>query len=243
MTWQPDASVDALVATATAPFGSCADDVGSAVNELTRLETTYLFDQRLAAYVQGEDAVVDRAYGLGKEMHPKRVAYEAVVAMDEGARAAFEASVVVPLEAFAAAIAPLASSTAARCRGMREPHAHFCEELADGMSVVELRAEHAAHTYRAILAHARGTSAADELAAARDATARAQLVVARRETHYRFDRERVAGVYANATSYPFGYLHRARTMCLWTRREAEVQAIVANGAPAAVTSLPTCDGE
>ena len=115
MLWDPSTTVDALFADYAASYGSCAEDVASTLSAFTALQTKYLFDGRLAPYVMGEDTTGDLGYETGVVTIPRRVQFEDVVAMSESDRQAFEASVVVELEAMASQVQPLEDAMAARC--------------------------------------------------------------------------------------------------------------------------------
>jgi hypothetical protein len=240
MLWQPDAPLDTMLADYAGGFGSCATDVGDAMRSLVDLQTKYLFDERLVAYVQGENITVDFGYLAGKETHPKRVAFEDVLAMNDAERADFEAKVVAELEAMVARMRPIEDKLAGLCPGADPTVAPWCAELWDGVAIVRNRAEHAAKLYRAILARAAGSDAEPSYQAATGLTQEAANIVARREPYYRFDLTRLTGVYDNPTIYGFGYLRPAHTQCYWQRREQQVRALLDNGVPESFSSLPSC---
>lgn len=242
MLWQPDAPLDTILQAYTSAFGNCSADIDSALTANIDLQTQYLFDQRLLPYVQGENETVDLGYLTGLETHPKRVEFEALLPMTAGERAAFETSVVGGLEAYAAQSQPIEDAVAARCRGSDATIAPWCSELLDGMTIVRLRAQHAALLYRSVLAYAGGDSngAASLLAQAQQITSQAGTVIAGREAHYRFDLQRDTGHYANPTIYAFGYLRPAHTLCYYTRREDQVSFILQNGVAPSLGGLPSC---
>jgi hypothetical protein len=242
MLWQPDAPLDDIVAKYASAYGSCAGDIGAELSAYVQLQTTYFFDDRLVAYVQGENTTVDLGYLTGLETHPRRVEFEQLLSMSEGDLADFEANVVAQLEQFAARSQPIEDAVAARCRGADATLAPWCDELWDGIAIVGLRAKHAALLYRAMLAYVRGdaATASSKLDAATQVTAQAAQVIARREAQYRFDVGRVTGVYRNPTIYGFGYLEPAHTQCYFTRREEQVRYILENGGPESLLSLPSC---
>jgi hypothetical protein len=240
MLWQPGAPLSAFVADYASAFGTCADDVASAMTSLVAMQSKYLFDDRLVAYVQGENVTVDLGYLTGLETHPKRVAFEDVLAMNAAARATFTASVVVNLEAMATEMLPIEKTLGQRCPGSDAGIEPWCDELWDGVAIVRNRAQHAAHLYRSILAKADGKDPEADYKAATALTAEAQTIVARREPHYRFPVDRLTGLYENPTVYGFGYLRPAHTQCYWTRREQQVRALLDTGTPLGAFLLPTC---
>jgi hypothetical protein len=241
MLWAPGDPLEAFVGHYAGAFGSCAADVASALSSFIQLQTSYLFDQRLLAYVQGENTTVDLGYLAGLETHPKRVEFEEVAAMSEDDRSAFEANVVDALDAFAAQVQPVEDAIAARCRGADATIAPWCGELRDGVEIVRLRAQHTALLYRAVLAYARGQDGTGPLAQATALTDVAAQVVAQREPGYRFDLDRETGAYSNPTIYAYGYLRQAHTQCYWHRREEQVSFLLANGVAEGQASLASCE--
>jgi hypothetical protein len=239
--WEPDIDFDALLGHYTAAFGSCAGDLEQSLSHFTSLQNEYLFDQRLAPYLQGEDLFVDLGYLGGLETHPRRVQFEEVLAMAPADRDMFEATVAAPLQAMADAIAPDERAVAARCRGGDADMKPWCDELDDGMKIVELRLEHAALLYRAVLDLARGGSQGDDLVKQAHAVRQeAAAVVAKREAGYRFDLSRLVDHFDNPTIYPFGVLRQAHTLCYWDRREEQVQTLLDTGQAEPVGVAPTC---
>jgi hypothetical protein len=242
MLWEPDQPLDHFLGIYARAFGSCSDDIASALSTYIQLQSTYLFDQRLVAYVQGENTVVDLGYITGLETHPQRVAFEALMTMNDGDRNAFESSVPNALDAFAAQSQPIEDAIAERCRGSDATLAPWCNELWDGIEIARLRAEHAALLYHAAVALARGDSggASSLLDKATHVTDDAAGVVARREAGYRFDLDRLTGTYDNPTIYAFGVLRQAHTLCYWRRREEQVRYLIENGTAEGLPSLPSC---
>jgi hypothetical protein len=242
MLWQPDAPLDTFLQDYTSAFGNCAGDVGAALSSYISLQTAFLFDQRLLPYIQGENETVDLGYLAGLETHPKRVEFEQLMTMTGAQRTELEVSVVQALESFAAQSQPIEDAIAARCRGSDATLAPWCEELQDGITIVTLRAQHAATLYRAMLDYVRGDAgdAASLVAQAGQITTQAAAVVARRESQYRFELDRVTGQYQNPTIYGFGYLRQAHTLCYWHRREQQVTFILQNGVAEGQSSLPSC---
>jgi hypothetical protein len=241
MLWEPSQPLSYFLDHYASAFGSCGADIGSALSSFVDLQTHYLFDERLLAYVQGENGTVDDGYLLGYETHPKRVAFEDVLAMSDQDRAEFTRNVIGELGAMADAMDPLEKAVAARCRGADATMASFCDELWDGMEIDVLRARHTVSLYRAVLDLAGHADGSRDLAEARSLTALAAKVVARREPHYRFPLHDLVDAYPNATAYEFGYLRQAHTLCYWSRQELQVQTLLEDGAPASVSQLPSCN--
>jgi len=242
MLWQPEAGFGTFLHSYTSAFGSCAGDIDTALSSYIDLQTSFLFDQRLLPYIQGENETVELGYLAGLETHPRRVEFDQMLKMSDAELSTFESSVIGGLDAFASQSQPIEETIAARCRGSDATLAPWCDELWDGVEIVRLRAQHASLVYRAVVAYERGDSstASSLVGQASQITQQAGAVVARREAQYRFDLTRETGQYQNPTIYPFGYLRQAHTQCYWTRREQEVQYILQNGIVEGIPSLPSC---
>ncbi len=244
MLWQPDAAEDTFYADYGAAFGSCASDVTASLSAFRALQTKYLFDARLMPYLQGENAVVDLGYTVGLETHAKRIEFEEVLKMSEADRATFDANVVSKLEAMAGEVKPIEDDLAARCRGSDASIKPWCDELWDGVAIVRNRAQHIAHLFRSILAHANKADGQPELSKAQTLTAEAAAIILRREAHYRFPDGRTTDAYFNPTVYAFGYLRPAHGQCYWHRREEQVAFLLdptnMTGTPASSSSVPSC---
>jgi hypothetical protein len=240
MLWAPGDPMESFLAGYANAFGSCSSEIESDLSTFTQLETTYLFDQRLLAYVQGEDATVDEGYIAGLETHPRRVEFEDLLTMSPADLASFQTGVVDALQAFATAAQPIEDSVAAMCRGSDATLTPWCDELWDGVEIVRLRAQHAVLLYQAVLAYVNGQDGTSYVTQAQAISATAAQVVARREPQYRFDLDRLTGQYDNPTIYAFGYLRQAHTLCYWSRREEQVTFLLQNGVPEGLLSLPSC---
>ncbi|MFT3766863.1 MAG: hypothetical protein QM820_15300 [Minicystis sp.] len=223
MLWQPDAPLETFLADYAGGFGSCSADITTSMSKLIGIQSKYLFDDRLIAYVQGENTTVDFGYLAGKETHPKRIAFEEVLAMTDADRADFEAKVVVNLESMVSEMRPLEDALSTQCQGADEVVKPWCDELWDGVAIVRNRAEHTANLYRAILSLAKKTDPEASYKKATALTTEAAKIVARREKNYRFDAEKLTGSYFNPTIYNFGYLRPAHSQCYWRRREIQVR--------------------
>jgi hypothetical protein len=242
MLWEPAAPLDRFISHYASAFGSCGGPVATELTQFIALQRRYLFEGKLTQYVSGEDATVETGATLGYEIRPIRRKFETLVTASESDRAAFESTVLVPLEAMANETRPIEDSLAARCRGSDKELAPWCNELRDGVRIVRLRLEHAVVLYRAILAYARGDvdAAKDGLARARAKTADAKVVIEEREKGYRFDIDRLTAAYENPTFYPFGYLRQAHTQCLWQRREEFARLIIEEGVMNSTSDVPRC---
>jgi hypothetical protein len=60
MLWEPAHPLEYFLSHYAAAYGSCAADIEAALASFVDLQSSYLFDQRLVSYVQGENATVSR---------------------------------------------------------------------------------------------------------------------------------------------------------------------------------------
>jgi hypothetical protein len=241
MLWEPDAGLPHFIQHYTDIFGSCAPAAQQAFMEYVTLQGSVLFDQRLVGYLAGEDAVVDVGRVADHVTRPIRLPYEEVYAMTPEQRAGFVGTVLEPLERFNADSRRLLGTFQDLCSRSDAALRPWCAELVDALEITVLRGEHSALLYRAITDTATGAQNSDRLLA--DATSRrdaAAEVMARREAAYRFDVERLTGVYENPTNYGFGYLRQAHLLCFWRRQEIQATEFLLRGVPVDVFALPTC---
>lgn len=241
MLWEPGAPLEEQLARFSGVFGACAGDVDDGLRRFLDLETRVLFEQRLIPYVSADDLHDDLGAAAGYVTIPARVPFEALLAMSDDERAAFDDEVVRALDQAAQEAGDIEASIEAACGRADDALAPWCDELRDGVAIVKLRMEHSARLYTAVLeAVARKGDPDATLASARALTDEAAQVIARREAGYRFDVEVLTGAYDNPTRYPFGYLRQAHTQCLWHRQEAQVAHLLENGEAASPFALPTC---
>jgi hypothetical protein len=138
---------------------------------------------------------------------------------------------------------PIEDDLAKQCQDADDDVKPWCDELWDGVAVVRNRAQHTADLYRAILAKAQKADPESWYKKATALTTEAATIIARREKQYRFDLDRVTGVYMNPTVYGFGYLRPAHTQCYWHRREQQVRDLLDTGSPTPISALPACQNE
>jgi hypothetical protein len=240
MAWDATAPLEKHLAHVARAFGGCGAEVEQALLRLIELQTKYLFDERLIAYLSGEDLHDDLGYLAGFVTTPRRLAFEEVFAMAELDRAAFEATVVHRLEEAVRELGEVDALLARACRRPDETLGAWCRELVDGAAITRLRLDHSRALYAAVIAAARGADASHGLDEAGAIRERAAVVVQRRAADYRFDAARLVESWENPTAYDFGYLRQAHTLCYW-HRQAEQAASAAKGEGAvALGSLPTC---
>lgn len=215
-----------IVRSVVPPWGEAIEaEVAGAIVDATNAQHTALIEQRLAAWVGGRDIALDLGVPRGDISQPVRAEYEALAALSEAERTAFEADVLVPLgalgDAHAAALARLEAS------GMPagDPYA---EELRDGLAVDVARVRFQEAALRAVLAHAAGADPSEDLVELDARLAEARTIVERRHGTLHTDdpdailavRRRTAGL------YDFGYLRHADSLCYWDRERTQLRNLI-----------------
>jgi hypothetical protein len=241
MMWEPDRPLDHFFDHAAAPYGTCAPRMRDASIRFTDLQSRYLFDRRLMPYLAGDDLHDDLGAAASFVTIPARIPFEAILAMDAGARARFRTEVIDGLEAFTAEAQSIEREVAATCAGGDAATAPWCNEILDGVAIVRLRAQHASALHRAVDVSRRAPDeAAEHLARAEATLAEAGGVIARREAAYRFAAARLVGAAPNPTIYRYGYLRQAHLLCYWRRQAIQAETVVTTGAAALLSDLPAC---
>ena len=215
-------------------WGAAGKRMAERIVQLGDLQHQALIGQRLAPYLAGREAVIDLGFTAGVIARPDRVGFAALLAQTQTERAAFQASVLSPLQGIAGAVQTLADAELADMGD--DP---WLREVADGMAVTALRAGYVAALYQAVLQQAAGDKVGRDasLAVAEAKLAQAQVVVGRRhQALWDSPGGRATGRAANATLYPYGYLHQADTLCFWQRERTQVR----NALLAAGDAVPGC---
>lgn len=226
--------LDAFLADTFAPLGPGGVDLGHAVASEATTQWSDLVGRALLPYVAGEDGTDKLGYQSGIYNHAPRVPFTTIMAMSAADLDAFESGTLADVKALAthersalAQVQALSGELDASADGWRQ-------ELADGLEINALRAEHSAAMYEAAIAAARSkldgqdrsAEIAQDQAQARAATAQAAVVVARREPHYRYGTQELASG-KNPTEYPYGAEYHAHTLELWTSQEDDLAAALA----------------
>ena len=104
----------------------------------------------------------------------------------------------------------------------------WLSEITDGIAVDAARLHLVAALYRAAVNFADGTPTDALLAAADDALARGQKIVARRHAHLHdpASARLVAADSDNVTIYHYGYLYEADILCYWVRERAQARQLI-----------------
>lgn len=205
-----------------APWGDDGAALADGIAALTELQRDAFIDQRLTAYVVGRDALMDGGYAIGIVSQPERVAIDDVAAMTAEERATFRSTIVDPLAAYAAAVAPVADDIVAT----GEADTWFAE-IHDGAEIDKLRAAYVAALWDGVTLAADGADGSARLAEAEALLTDARAVVARRHAAFH-DPEGdrwVDPAWENPTVYDYGYLLRADELCFWERELVQAKNV------------------
>ena len=205
-------------------YAAIADVLGSEygtfVDDVADLQHTALMTNKLAPYTASRDVSIDAGRNLGIVSQPDRITFDDLV---KGADpAAFEQSVLVPLQSYSDAINALVAPAGDN---------RWLAEIRDGLEIDQLRPKFMLAVYRSTIAHLRGddATAATQLATAQQLRADAGVVVARRHAHLHDTHgRRLVDSTPNDTFYQYGYLHQADVLCFWDRELGQVDGILGN---------------
>ncbi|MFN7133507.1 MAG: hypothetical protein ACK4N5_15630, partial [Myxococcales bacterium] len=241
MMWEPEKQLSQFVRHYAGAFGACESRVTSLLTDFIALQTEYLFEKKLVAYLSGEDQHVDFGSHTGFITHPPRPPFIDVLRKNSEELRAFEQTDIAALETVDRRASELLKGVQEVCASAPAQAKSWCAELEDGVEIIALRMRHTALLYRAIVASARRSADAERFLTESDAVVeQAKQVVTRRAAHYRFPLERLTGAYENPTVYKFGYLRQAHTLCMWTRRRLEAAEVMRTRNPPDWLALPSC---
>ena len=205
------------------------------VMDLIEAQRHAFIDQRLSGYTGGRDLTFRLGELMGFYAQPLRVSIDAVHGMTPAERAAYRADVAAPLAALANVTRGLEARVAAL--GI-DPNDRWLSEIADGVEIDRLRAEHAAALADATAGYGDGQDIAPTIAAMEALESEARVVVARRLAgfHDPDGSDLVADHLANDTLYQHGYLREADQLCYWRRDRIELS----NAAGLTDLTVPGC---
>jgi hypothetical protein len=200
-----------------------APDMPGAAAIVDRIATAQhegLMTDHLAGYMAGRDAVIDAGRVLNIISQPDRITFDQLTADMVGS---FQTNVLDKISAHADTLDAIAHDLAK----LDLPDTTWAREVRDGLAVDRLRARFVLATYHAVIAHLTGGDATAPLYEAQEILDEAQETVHRRggdlhDTHGR----RILDRTTNHTTYQFGYLYMADTLCYWHRELAQVQNIL-----------------
>jgi hypothetical protein len=239
--WDPEASYESHLAHVMDIHEGCSEVATAALVGAAAVQTQHLFGGDIMGYLSGED-LHDDLGALGNILtHPRRVQFEELVTMDAAGRAAHHQT-LDRLMAFEGAIQEHTVRMSAVCSVLEPVRARWCHELAAGINMTRLRAQHSRLLNEAVLAALENPESNWEstLRAASETRAAAAAEIQRREAHYRFPLAELATAYDNLTVYEFGYLKQASDQCFWRRQEMQADAVIRQGAAPPLLIIPTC---
>jgi len=217
-----------------APWGTQGAGLATQIGALGELQSTYLIDQALAAYIAGQDSTVALGIAGNVISQPVRTTFAQLAAMSASDQATFASTVLTPLSQLDTSTQSIQSAVTALKLDPKDP---WLSETIDGIDIDADRVHFVLSLYEAVATLTATGSDGGWLAKADAALADAQTVVARRGTalHYPVPAQ-LTGSSANSTSYTSGYLTEAATLCYWSRERIQARAVVVND----TSSVPGC---
>lgn len=194
-------------------------------------------------YFSGEDPAEELSARAGFIFHPQPPTFGEVAAWSEEEADHFRATDLAALRDAAAAYAGWGERLRAVEPAVPAAGVHWLAEVVDGVEINQLRADHVATLFEAMLALAAAQrSGADDPAAAAQPLieraaalmARAEEVIRRREAAYRYPAEQVYGggltpetAVPNGTTYEYRVHTKTHLMTYWTIRQQRAEDVVA----------------
>ena len=217
-----------------APWGAQGAALAAQIGALGELQSQYLIDDALAAYIAGADVLIELAVESNMPSQPARTSFSAVAAMSPADLATFTTTVLTPLAALDAATASIASNVAGMNLDPKDP---WLAETADGIAIDADRTHYIYCLYEAVATFTSTGSDGGWLAKATTTMADAQTIVNRRDgaLHYP-NPPQILNQIANSTLYQGGFLEEAATLCYWNRELIEAEAVISNNQ----TNPPGC---
>jgi hypothetical protein len=226
----PGAAQDGIIDALAPDLGPQA---AALVDKLATAQHDALMTQHLAGYMAGRDSIID----AGRMLNPPIISQPAPITFDVltlDMTDGFEHTVLADVKTHIEAVSSILSDF----DRLSLPDTRWTREIRDGIHMDLLRAEFVLQTYSTVLAHLRGDAAGQRthFEVAHEVLAEAQDVVHERDgdlhdTHGR----QLVNKTTNQTTYQFGYLYMADTLCYWNRELFEVRRAL--GEP---VTLPNC---
>lgn len=249
-TWDASVDWDAYLAWMAPAFGDRADTVRGALSQLALEQDALFFDENplLYFYLAGELPQDEVGAQVGVLARRPKPAYIDILALDAAAFEAWEQGELARLQTLAAdrrdAFDAFESELGPRTEAPT-PDAltriALVEEQVAVLDLYALRAEHTATLYEAVAILHRGgwddpdggdDASLDDARAllddARAMSARALDVIREQESNYRYPLDRLTAPRPSSlTAYPFGYLEETHRAYFWTRRDDQLDALLA----------------
>lgn len=241
MTWQLDLGWVGCLDHVASAFES-GDALRDLLVDVGTAQVDPMRDPDILAMLVGSDDGTETAASAGIIFHPLPPTPASILAWDDATVAQFQQRSLDRLPALAAAYEGWAMRADAIAAAQDDDHKPWIAEIADGLRITGLRAEHALKIYSTVLAlrtaihahdYAAVATAGDMVAAATDITTRARAIVTAREAAYRYPKELsiagdevgTDGAIPNQTIYPYRYLSRTHRLFYWTRPDDQLAAM------------------
>ncbi len=214
-----------------APWGAAGAALVTQITALGELQSKYLIDEGLAAYIAGDDAVITLGAVGGIISQPPRTSFAALGVMTSSELATFTASVLTPLGELDSATQSIQAAVDGLGLDATDP---WLAEAIDGFDIDADRTHFMLSLYSAVATYAATGSDGGWLEKADSAMADAKAVVARRDAALHYPNpNQILAAGTNSTFYQSGYLTEAGTLCYWNREQIQaLQVIHGDGAQA-----------
>lgn len=233
------------------PAGSAAPVLQAAMERVVELQERDIVYGDLLAYLVGTDPETEVAAQVGVVFHPLPPSPAQVASWDLAQVTDFERRIAPALARMVSDYAELGDRLSAVALRVPARGRRFFDEVADGIEVTRLRAQHALQVYGALVTLRASKLRADTtlaaqaqalLTSAKATTTQALAVIARREAGYRYAplSRAIAGGAAgtddtNWTVYKYRYLNRTHHGYYYTRVDRLAEEAFAGGSDAALS--------
>jgi hypothetical protein len=196
----------------------------------------------LYAYLAGEDPADEIAAVTGLEFRPVRVSFSVVQSWDADQLEHFRDTDLDALKEMETAYAGWLARLKKIEGQVPQSGRPWLDEIVDGVEIDLLRARQARRLYDAVLTHREAVlakapdprgEALPKLEAAEQALRQAELVIRRREKHYRYPAEQMYGggltpetAKQNGTTYPYRVHTKTHLLTYWHNRSARARDVL-----------------
>jgi hypothetical protein len=241
MTWNKSLGWIGCLDHATSAFVD-GEKLRDILTEVGRAQVAPMRDPNILMMLVGSDDQTEAGETAGIHFHPLPPLPKDMLLWDDTKIANLSNNSIEPMVAMAAAYRSWAERVDAIATQQTDDNAHWVREIADGLRVTGLRAQHAHDMYSTVVALRAAIAARDfpaiDAAAARvevvgQSTTAAAAIVAKREADYRYplalstagDEVGSPGALPNATIYSYRYLSRTHRLFYWTRPDKQLAAL------------------
>ncbi len=245
MTWDRAVTAAACLEDFTSSFAR-GSELRAILDKLTAAQVSDLRDPEILRYLVGTDRETEVALSAGIVFHPLPPSPADVLELPEDRLQVLTTKSLPRLQQIGRDGASLSEELDEILAAEAPDRAPWVREIADGVRVYGLRAEHAFEVYSTAVALRAAVRSSDleaigrayeGVVRARAVTERATEVVWRRERDYRYPKDLTIagdetgspGAVPNLTIYPYRYLGRTHRMFYWHRPDEQLAALFGEG--------------